>query len=1244
MASVLTGEQMISCRARLDRELPSLGFKEFQPTKSAFEQQYIEHALEERKVLLSEDRIEKCGNLSAADWKPELMRAQVTKKVGKHWEVFGHNKDNCEWLFPEEALFMLETNTLELSYDGVPVSVQKAYTILINNSKTDCTLSEYRVYSHLSRQGYRVVRHLPDLTVTSYEKQINLDQYILDQKRSYDVERKQTFISMSERTVSFSESENKEDISNISEDIVSRIMESNFEMLVPDRSKPTDTAGEPSNMPSTSGIVSHDVVVLDESTVESEVIEESSNRTTQLEEEDDDLDVIEVPQEPKEIIIETIDSDTTSEDSNDEDNDDANEDSSSDSDSDIHWKRRSVQPRSRPVEEVGEKCAIRSNYATIQEFLFDRESAKKTKPVVVIDLVDEGNNTIDNELKRFYNEIELIDLASDTENETSYIEEYVRKDRREILDCMPVMHNINGFVSVTCPDLRLIPENARPIKHEYKLPISRIREGQRQVTNYRNYRNHNQQRNYHGRGYQNMNSLFNRMRTNPWTRQNNMNPVLLQQATQIQTLAQGMMRFASTLMNQMCQPQVQNTNNSWNMNMPRFNNPAWQDAEMFTQNALMQRNFYSEQRNNENPNYSVPQFGQNSNPYQQHQSPVQSCNNYRGQYGHTPVNNYTSSVSNESSPVYHISVNNFSPSVNSYSQNSNSSVENIYEGNKREYSPSSARRGYNSPNKRFHRWGGGLQRGGRRPRQSLQSRHAAYQVNSMTVEEHRRGEDPAYSREDVPLRGDGFIPLTSNNTPATTTNNNTPRSNFQNNRRRRNREIVSVEDDDVTVVQTPRKRVKRENNQAKKKQGRKRYFSVSPENRKIRKQEGVDNEDGAEIIDIDVISEDLDVKQVTAQEKNSVLSDKAIPHTADVVTDVKPSVSEAVNESVHHTPNVKFENTDVKTEKSADSNFSSDIPSVPVKTETIQEQQQEGQQQSSSTTDRKLVKDVKQELPQQLDTKSTLSLTQNAVEAKISERLEVKTESCSENQNSSNNNIKTEKEISCSDENRIENNSRTTNEIKQEPLNGETPMETENSSGVINDSIQVEDNAIKQTSTEESVSVTDNCEKNCETVDESNRAATSWAELKNRPISVAEYNSYEESDGMEDTVEDETEDNDVQPIVKPEDCKNIASILSALQIFKKGEAPHYEVCRLKISFDMYLPSSTFKKVQRTLPNYRIVIVESLDPLPSPSEMAELRLRFQDSVQILLAVVMPDSIAFYTFGSVYLPVDDTSYKI
>lgn len=53
------GEQMIGCRARLDRELPLLGLKEFEPTKTPFEQQQIQHALEVRKELLIEERIEK---------------------------------------------------------------------------------------------------------------------------------------------------------------------------------------------------------------------------------------------------------------------------------------------------------------------------------------------------------------------------------------------------------------------------------------------------------------------------------------------------------------------------------------------------------------------------------------------------------------------------------------------------------------------------------------------------------------------------------------------------------------------------------------------------------------------------------------------------------------------------------------------------------------------------------------------------------------------------------------------------------------------------------------------------------------------------------------------------------------------------------------------------------------------------------------------------------------------------------
>lgn len=1245
MASLLTGEQMIGCRARLDRELPSFGFKEFQPSKTAFEQQQIQHALEVRQELLNEERIEKCGNLSSAQWMPELMRAKVTKKVGKHWEVFGHYKDNCEWLFPEEALFMLETNSLELLYHDVPVSVQKGYAVLINNSKTDCTLSEYRVYSHLSRQGYRVLRHLPDLTITSYKKQINFDHYILDQKCSYDLESKRTQCSVLEQTVSLSESENKEDCSNMSEDMasVSRTEQLNFKVSVQE-----DIKFIASNMPSTSGTVLHDVVVLDESTVESEIIEEPLNQTTKLEE-DDDLDVVEVPQEPKEIIIETIDSDTTSEDNSDDENE---EDSSSDSESDgdIHWKRRSFQRTSSPVEEVNEKYAIRSNYATIQEFLFDRESAaKKNKPVVVIDLVDDGNETVENELNKFYNEIELIDLASDTENETSYVDEYVKKSRREILDGMPVINNVNGYVSVTCPDLRLIPHNVRPKNHEYKLHISNVRGGDkpRQTTNYRNYRYYSQHRNYHGRGYQHMNSLFNRMRANPWERQSNqgnMNPILMQQATQIQSLAQGMMQFASTLMNQMCQPQM-NTNNNWNMymNMTRFSNPAWQGTELFNTNTLVQRNVYNEQRTNENTNYAMLPFGQNSNPYHQHQMPAQSNNSFRNQYNLSTVKNYTNSMRNENSPVYHVNASNFSPNNNSFSQNSSSSVDNQFEVknqfdvNNGVYSPVITNRF-----KRFHRrGGGGFQRGGGgRTRHSVESRHSLYQVNSMTVEENRRGDtvsssyscaDPAYSRDDVPIRGDDFIPLSSGN------NKNKRKKNLRNNRRKRkNFEVVNVDvvddddnDDDITVIQTSNKCLKQDNNQNKRKrQDKNSYFLASPV-RKLRKQEE-ENGDETEIIDIDVTPEELDVKQEKGKE-TSVTSEDAVPNHANDIADVKPNVSETVSEAAYHTCDSKFKITDVKTEKSADTDFSSNSPSALVKNESAQEQQQLNQEQCTSKTN----KDIKPDMLVQLDTKNNISLTQNVVIANISEKPQVKTESDLENQNKF---VKIEKDISYNNINRTENNCKTENEVKQEPITEETVKRSED----VAQSEFIENSGVsKETRLQKNVNDTDNS---------SVRPVTSWAEYKSRSVpsetetNILEY-IYEENEGTENTVEEVVQAYaDDQPVLKPEDCKTIGSVLSVLQIFNKGETPQYKVCKLKISFDMYLPSSTFKKVQRTLPNYRIIVVESLDPLPSPSQMAELRLRFQDGVQILLAVVMPDSVAFYAFGSVCLPMDDTSYKM
>ena len=56
----------------------------------------------------------------------------------------------------EFIFFIFLQSRLELWFSGTPVSVQQAYQILLTNEL--CSIAKYRVYSHLCRQGYRLVR------------------------------------------------------------------------------------------------------------------------------------------------------------------------------------------------------------------------------------------------------------------------------------------------------------------------------------------------------------------------------------------------------------------------------------------------------------------------------------------------------------------------------------------------------------------------------------------------------------------------------------------------------------------------------------------------------------------------------------------------------------------------------------------------------------------------------------------------------------------------------------------------------------------------------------------------------------------------------------------------------------------------------------------------------------------------------------------------------------------------------
>lgn len=57
---------------------------------------------------------------------------------------------------------------LELFYSGTPVSVQQAYQILL--AENLCSTLKYRVYSHLCRQGYRLIRRVNPLPSSSNKR------------------------------------------------------------------------------------------------------------------------------------------------------------------------------------------------------------------------------------------------------------------------------------------------------------------------------------------------------------------------------------------------------------------------------------------------------------------------------------------------------------------------------------------------------------------------------------------------------------------------------------------------------------------------------------------------------------------------------------------------------------------------------------------------------------------------------------------------------------------------------------------------------------------------------------------------------------------------------------------------------------------------------------------------------------------------------------------------------------------
>ncbi|KAM4597985.1 tRNA-splicing endonuclease subunit Sen54 isoform 2-T2 [Polymixia lowei] len=168
-SELLSPSELFASRSR-SHKIPVRGQKDFFPNDSEQQRQHLQQSLDEHWSLVSEERVERLGNLVKALWVPCDQIVELESPAGKFWQTMGFSANGKQYLHPEEALYLMEC----VFYRDLPLSIQEGYERLLS-SKT-MTLQQYQVFGHLKRLGYVVNRFDPSSVPSSYERQLNLPQ------------------------------------------------------------------------------------------------------------------------------------------------------------------------------------------------------------------------------------------------------------------------------------------------------------------------------------------------------------------------------------------------------------------------------------------------------------------------------------------------------------------------------------------------------------------------------------------------------------------------------------------------------------------------------------------------------------------------------------------------------------------------------------------------------------------------------------------------------------------------------------------------------------------------------------------------------------------------------------------------------------------------------------------------------------------------------------------------------------
>lgn len=138
--------------------LPKRGEKDFEPDGTGMQQNALAESRNAMYTALDGERKHSAKNQIAATWYAEVGKARVQVARGAHFASIGKaDSTGTIWLYPEEALYLVERGSMEMWYpQGLPMPLQAVYAACIS-SRGD--VERYQVYSYLKKLGFIVQRH-----------------------------------------------------------------------------------------------------------------------------------------------------------------------------------------------------------------------------------------------------------------------------------------------------------------------------------------------------------------------------------------------------------------------------------------------------------------------------------------------------------------------------------------------------------------------------------------------------------------------------------------------------------------------------------------------------------------------------------------------------------------------------------------------------------------------------------------------------------------------------------------------------------------------------------------------------------------------------------------------------------------------------------------------------------------------------------------------------------------------------